>query len=112
MYSKLISAASLFSLASAANMVVQVGQSGDSFTPDTVTAAIGDTVTFQFTGSRHSVLQSTFEDPCTYMTGGFSVPVQGSQAEFIVNVTTTDSLYFYCSVLGHCSSGMVGIINP
>jgi hypothetical protein len=31
---------------------------------------------------------------------------------FRVTVTNTDPIFFYCSVEGHCSGGMVGVVNP
>lgn len=31
---------------------------------------------------------------------------------FQVNVTTTDPIFFYCSVGNHCKDGMVGVVNP
>ena len=53
----------------ATTFTVQVGQGGqDTFTPSTVTAAVGDIVTFKF-NSRHDVAQSTFDSPCKGATG-------------------------------------------
>jgi plastocyanin len=99
--------------ASAAVFQVKVGESGNQFQPSTVTAQVGDTVEFHFTGTLHSVVQSSFEAPCSYLANGFMVPPQSSSSKvFTVNVTSTSPEYFFCSVPGHCSGGMVGIINP
>jgi plastocyanin len=112
MFSNSVVIASLISLVTAANITIEVGQDGNSFTPSTITADIDDTVTFDFTGSRHDVVQSSFEDPCAPLSGGFYVPAQTMKAQFIVTINSTDPLYFYCSVGRHCGVGMVGIINP
>jgi plastocyanin len=112
MFSKLVSATSLISLVAAANVAVDVGTGGLVYAPNSVTAAVGDTVTFTFGGSFHSVVESTFDAPCTAKAGGFSVGAQSTAATFTINVTSTDPIYYYCSVAAHCSDGMVGIINP
>lgn len=43
-----------------------------SFQPNTVDAQPGDTVTFEFHQKNHTATQSTFNDPCTPMAGGFN----------------------------------------
>ena len=35
-----------------------------SFVPSHLTAQVGDTITFQFARGNHSVVRSTFENPC------------------------------------------------
>lgn len=65
---------------------VAVGQNGLTFTPDTLTAAVGDTVTFHFYPINHSVVQSSFEKPCTPINNGiFSgfVPSSAGVAVYI-----------------------------
>jgi len=101
----------LAGLASAANFQVKVGQGGYVYEPSTITAQVGDTVQFLFSGSTHDVVQSTVGSPCT-PNGGFSISPQSSTEVFTVNITSTDPMYFYCSVATHCNLGMVGIINP
>jgi len=92
---------------------IMVGEGGDVFMPNTVTnAMMGDTVTFMFSGSQHSVVESSFDQPCSPMTGGFSVGAQSKMINFTVNIMDTGTHWFYCSVPGHCNSGMVGVINP
>jgi len=110
---RLVSAASLLALASAANFDVQVGADGGlDFNPNVITAAVGDTVTYHFGGETHNVVEFDDTTPCQPLTGGFSIPPQGGTSTFVVNITSTDAKYFYCSVANHCASGMVGIINP
>jgi plastocyanin len=101
----------LSSIAAAANFDVNVGSNGDNFSPNTIKASVGDTVTFKFTSSPHDVVESTFDAPCTYKNAGIYAPISKSPTTFIVNVTSTDPTWFFCSVPGHCNSGMVGVIN-
>jgi plastocyanin len=48
----------------AAEQTILVGKGGDTFTPDTITAAQGDTVKFTFAATGHSVSASTYDSPC------------------------------------------------
>ncbi len=40
------------------------------YTPNTVTAAVGDVIHFTFLAKNHTVSQSTFAAPCQKMAGG------------------------------------------
>ena len=92
---------------------VMVGEGGNVFNPSTITGAMmGDTVKFMFSGVSHSVVESSFDEPCEPMSGGFSVGVQSKSINFTVNVMDSSTHWFYCSMPGHCNSGMVGVINP
>jgi plastocyanin len=105
---KLVSAASLLALASAANVDVQVGADGGlDYSPNTVTAAVGDTITFHFAGEIHDVVQFNDDTPCQPLSGGFSIPPQSGTSTFVVNVTSTNTEYFYCSVANHCAAGQL-----
>jgi len=103
-------------------IVVQAGFQGTVYTPQTVTAALNATVAFQFFGNVHTVTQSSFEEPCSPLPGGFhsgyirglnlTAPVQ------IWNLVVTNvnaPIWFFCATTSptfHCSDGMVGAINP
>ncbi|KAF2261751.1 hypothetical protein CC78DRAFT_427132, partial [Lojkania enalia] len=114
--------------------IVQVGGPADApltFQPDFVMAAKGDLVQFQFNMKNHSIVQSTFDQPCVPITNvmpnktdaffsGF-MPTnrtfgQTSKAgllTYTIRVTDdTKPIWFYCSQGMHCQSGMVGAINP
>ncbi|TFK26406.1 hypothetical protein FA15DRAFT_293332 [Coprinopsis marcescibilis] len=89
-----------------------------TFSPSSVTAPVGKLVTFFFPpGSVHSVTQSTFAAPCTYLAaasgnpGGFDSGLQTAGMKYTINITSTDPIYFYCKSADHCSQGMVGVIN-
>jgi len=122
----LVAAAAAFPLlASAADIVVQVGAGGLlAFSPTNVTAAVGDTISFQFQGKNHSVTQSTFANPCAIQTtpaqgidSGFQ-PVAANATElpqwsFTVN-NATAPLWFFCAQTNpavHCQKGMVFSVN-
>jgi plastocyanin len=49
---------------------VLVGNGGLVFTPNTVQAKVGDTINFHFYPTGHSVAESAFNSPCSYMKGG------------------------------------------
>jgi plastocyanin len=107
----LLLGAALSSLASAATVKVLVGSGGLKFVPNDIKAAVGDSIEFQFGATLHSVSQSTAAEPCAYLDGGFFSTTQVKTANFVINVTDTAPMYFYCSVPTHCAQGMVGIIN-
>jgi plastocyanin len=46
------------------------GSAGLVFVPDTVNAAVGDSVVFVFHSQNHTVTQSTFDTPCVKMAAG------------------------------------------
>lgn len=108
----MVNTLSLLALATGAiatTFTVQVGQSGDTFSPATVTAAVGDIVTFQFDG-EHDVASSAFGSPCTADNNIYSGMM--STGEFSVKINSTDPIWYFCSVSHHCQVGMVGVINP
>ncbi|KAL9710557.1 hypothetical protein Ac2012v2_006093 [Leucoagaricus gongylophorus] len=112
-------------------VTVQVGSTADAsggvfqFIPPSINAANGTIVNFQFSGmpGNHSVTQSTFNDPCTPVNGGFDsgwvfLPSAGLSPVPEWNLTITDDsrpIWFFCKQLlpaPHCIAGMVGAINP
>ncbi|KAF3037598.1 hypothetical protein E8E11_006471 [Didymella keratinophila] len=123
-------APAFLALASAAVHTVQVGQSGLVFVPETISAVQGDTVVFElFPG--HNVVEGDFGSPCQtddddFYSGPYSGTDSGAK-KFVVNVTSNDPVYYFCSVQRHCQyihptgsqanfidksrSGMVGGIN-
>lgn len=119
-------AAALVPLISAQRLFeVAVGQ-GDAllFQPESVQAAVGDSVMFVFYPKNHSVVQSTFEAPCVRK------PVNGSSpagiysgfmptaanasllSTYTIRINDTKPLWFYCSQGQHCKNGMSMVVNP
>jgi plastocyanin len=100
-------------LAAAEVFTVEVGDGGLVFEPKTLTVKTGDTVIFELY-PQHNVITGPFSSPCTptegdggFYSGPFSETDNGKK-KFVVNVTSEDAMYYYCSVQKHCENGMVG----
>ncbi|KAF3922556.1 hypothetical protein ABW21_db0206890 [Orbilia brochopaga] len=101
-------------------------RNGDSelvFTPEVIYQDVGEQVRFQFYPQNHSVAQSSLNSPCAPLGGassgagffsGFNSvdDIQGPNPTFMINITSSEPVYFYCAQGRHCQGGMVGIINP
>jgi len=106
---------SLAAIASAAVHTIDVGENGFKFEPETIdNVQQGDILIFHLY-PRHNVVQGAFDSPCTPSDGGFySGPfseTDDGKKKFVVNVTSNDPVYWYCSVEKHCENGMVGGAN-
>jgi plastocyanin len=93
-----------------------------AYSPNSVTAAVGDMVQFQFAGGNHTVTQSTFDQPCqpiamnSNVTGFFSgfMPVAAGStdtAAYTIAINNTTPIWVYCSQATHCQKGMNLVIN-
>ncbi|KAK3323249.1 extracellular serine-rich protein [Cercophora scortea] len=118
-HTSLIAAAALIAQATAATIRIDAGQGGWKFSPNSATAAKGDVLEFHFNGpTAHDVVAGDFNSPCKpATTGGFYSGIfregSGENANvFRVTVNSTDPIFYYCSIQGHCQSGMSGVINP
>jgi len=114
------------SSAASNTQTVVAGLGGESiltFSPSTIMAAPGTFVEFQFMPLNHSVAQSTFETPCspanssTFFAGfQFFTSTSAATNVFTVAINNTDPIWFFCPQttdgIHHCTSGMVGVINP
>lgn len=109
----------LASIARGAHHVVKVGENEKlEFVPESLKAAVGDTVEYQFFSKNHSVVQSRFDKPCQPLEDGFfsgfvptSSPKKSSRTTFTINIKDTKPRWVYCSQGNHCQSGMVHGIN-
>lgn len=88
------------------------------YTPESITANVGDQVQFIFMQKNHTVTQSTFAEPCRKMEGGMDSgfmpnPEGKAGVEWSMTVETTEPLWFYCKQQNgiHCGKGMVFAIN-
>lgn len=97
---------------------VVVGGPQDTFVPNSVVAAVGDIVQFQFSNGNHTVTQSTVDQACTPMDAGVHsghIPFEDGQTDvgtFNMPVTSTDPMFLYCATGPHCQNGQVMVINP
>jgi plastocyanin len=113
-------ASSTTASASSSVHTVDVGNNGNlAYSPNTITAAVGETVEFHFFAPSHSVAESEFNTPCLPPTNGagfFSGVISTSSGQntnvFTVTINDTNPIWFYCVIPTHCQSGMVGVINP
>ncbi|TFK71177.1 hypothetical protein BDN72DRAFT_895894 [Pluteus cervinus] len=92
------------------------------FSPSNISAAVGDTVTFEFRSGTHSVVQSDFLTPCQSLedssrTPGFSSGFRPTSAsttgfpQFQILINDTAPIWGFCGAPGHCGLGMVFSIN-
>ncbi|TVY49981.1 putative GPI-anchored cupredoxin [Lachnellula cervina] len=99
--------------------VIDVGEDGLTFSPNSTTAAVGDTIEFHFYPEKHSVAQSSFDSPCVplnngtgFWSGGFSTDSGENKEVFSVLINDTKPIWYYCAAPKHCQNGMAGVINP
>jgi len=100
--------------------LINVGNGLFTFAPDTINAAVGDTLEFHFFNSLHTVVQGDFDTPCSMgtqeSTGFNSGPIKnkadGTPDTFQVVVKDTTPMWFYCGTPTHCQAGMSGVVNP
>ncbi|KKY15781.1 putative serine-threonine rich [Phaeomoniella chlamydospora] len=104
--------------AATVHQVIVGGDAGLVYTPDSISAAVGDMVQFVFMAQNHTVTQSSFTSPCVSSKGldsGFVANANNSisPAPYLVfQVQTADPIWMYCRQTGHCGQGMTFSINP
>ncbi|KAF9466424.1 hypothetical protein BDZ94DRAFT_1251922 [Collybia nuda] len=105
----------------AGNMNIDVAFNGTfTFHPNNIVAPNGTLVTFWIPdqGFDHSITQSSFDAPCTYLNSSANSTTPGfdsglhSRMKFTINITDdTKPIWFHCKQILHCGMGMVGSIN-
>ncbi|KAH8694732.1 hypothetical protein BGZ61DRAFT_518133 [Ilyonectria robusta] len=103
-------------------ITVIVGGTQDTFVPNSVQAAVGDVIQFQFSSGNHTVTQSSADAPCTPLQlsdpaaiHSGHVPYEAGQTTvgtFNMPVTSTDPTFFYCATGPHCQNGQIMVLNP
>src|SRR5690242_5713631 len=105
--------------------LMKVGSGGFKFTPEQLfNVSAGDTVTFEFYGPDHSVVQAEYGNPCvpySYVDSdhagkGFWTELQfldpGQNSYFNITINDTAPIFFYCAAPNSCiEKYMVGAIN-
>lgn len=85
-------------------------------------AEIGSVIEFHFLPANHSVVESSFANPCqpkdhtSFFSGFFPVPAgSGKQSDEVFQVEVRDAkpIWFYCAQNNgnHCQKGMTGVVN-
>jgi len=104
--------------------VIKIGDNdgGLVIEPNSMKVEVGSMIQFQFHPKNHSVVRSTFDQPCIPIeqsqpgskVGFFSgfMPVKDKMGTFTIWVADKNPIWFYCSQGKHCQGGMVGVINP
>ncbi|KAF2640894.1 hypothetical protein P280DRAFT_518237 [Massarina eburnea CBS 473.64] len=108
-----------------ATYTVKVGSGGFKYEPaELKDVNVGDTVSFEFYPSNHSVARAEYGSPCVpyEYTGkgkvGFwsDTQVVGSVDQlthYPLKINTTDPIFYYCAAPGSCTTHeMIGVINP
>ncbi|KAJ7349148.1 hypothetical protein DFH08DRAFT_743009 [Mycena albidolilacea] len=109
-------------IARSAVINVTVGGTGViAYTPNQVTANVGDVIQFVFKQKNHTITRSTLASPCSPLVGagafdsGF-VPVDAAATDNFrlaqLTVEDTNPIWIYCRQAGHCAQGMVFAVNP
>lgn len=103
-------------------ITVIVGGTQDTFVPNSVQAAVGDVIQFQFSSGNHTVTQSSADAPCTPLQlsdpaaiHSGHVPYEAGQTTvgtFNMPVTSADPTFFYCATGPHCQNGQIMVLNP
>jgi hypothetical protein len=102
---------------------VDVGKNGLTYSPPFITTSEGDWVEMRFFAKNHTLVQSSFKDPCTPLVNGIFAGFHPSTITanstgtvtfdtIKFQVDTSSPLWFYCAQANHCQSGMTFAINP
>ncbi|KAH9835690.1 uncharacterized protein C8Q71DRAFT_709593 [Rhodofomes roseus] len=122
----ILAALALASAVSAAvhDVIVGSANADQIYTPSFLSASVGDQITFQFKQANHTVTQSSLNDPCHKISGGFDsgfMFVPSNQTDnfptYTITVNDTKPIWVYCrqaddTPKSHCGNGMVFAVNP
>ncbi|KAJ7160380.1 hypothetical protein C8R46DRAFT_1223855 [Mycena filopes] len=124
-YTKVLSLLALIPSILAVDHAVQVGAGNAlAFSPTTIVAAVGDTVTFTVVSRNHSITTTNFSGAvCPPPVGGvgpngfdsgFLSDLDGSLPSFTYTVVDTAPHFGACmqAAGAHCRAGMTFAINP
>ncbi|KAE9987585.1 hypothetical protein EG328_002226 [Venturia inaequalis] len=94
---------------------VTAGKGGvKRFDPESLVVPPGSKVVFQFYPGHNSVVQGSFDKPCSPSSNVafYSGDVDSDSQIFTISVDDKDPIWFYSGSSTHCEEGMVGVINP
>ncbi|EPT04198.1 hypothetical protein FOMPIDRAFT_1113904 [Fomitopsis schrenkii] len=106
------------------DVIVGSANAAQIYTPSFLSASAGDQITFHFEQANHTASQSSFNDPCHKINGGFDsgfmfVPSNqtGNFPTYTITVNDTKPIWVYCrqgddTPKSHCGNGMVFAVNP
>jgi plastocyanin len=96
---------------SAANHNVVVGGNTQRFTPNQLSIAVGDTITFSNAGGTHNVASEAAGFRCAATCSGNGGNVSSSSWVSVVTFNQPGSFDFFCEAHGEPGSGMAGSVN-
>ncbi|KAF8599527.1 hypothetical protein BDV93DRAFT_560330 [Ceratobasidium sp. AG-I] len=96
---------------------VAVGKGGKPrYNPQYVHAKVGDTIRFEFFPREHSVTETSFDNPCHEINGGYDTGLitfsKYRNMTRTYKVTKQQPQFFYSSAHYACVAGMVFAVNP
>ncbi|KAJ7896527.1 Cupredoxin [Mycena leptocephala] len=124
MFSKVLFLTLIPSILAASHAVTVGANNALAFSPTTIVADVGDTITFTVVSRNHSVTSASFSGAvCPPPVGGvgpngfdsgFLSDLDGSQPTFTYTVVDTDPHFGACmqAAGAHCRAGMTFAINP
>ena len=94
--------------------IIEISQTGFSYSPENGTAAPGDTLRFTWSGGTHTV--TTGSNCAAGDFDGFSFDEPLSMANPLVEIVIpndfTGDIEYFCNIAAHCSSfGMIGFVT-
>ncbi|KAF5361484.1 hypothetical protein D9758_006229 [Tetrapyrgos nigripes] len=99
-----------------------MGKKGIGFDPSVIHPVAGDHIVFEFRSGQHSVVESSYDTPCTPANGGFnsevqtvpdSTPVDADDLPTVtLAVTDSSPRWFFDQAGGKCQQGGVLAVNP
>ncbi|KAK4505151.1 hypothetical protein PRZ48_003114 [Zasmidium cellare] len=93
--------------------VIDVGGADLVYSPNAIFAGIGDLVSFNFLQKNHTVVESSFANPCVPLDDGIFADFHvGGSGSFTIELKDTKPHWLYCAQAKHCQAGMVAVINP
>ncbi|KAF2159456.1 hypothetical protein M409DRAFT_31959, partial [Zasmidium cellare ATCC 36951] len=90
--------------------VIHVGGADLVYNPNAIFAQPGDLVSFNFLQKNHTVVESSFNNPCVPLHDGIFAGFHSGS--FTVEIKDTKPHWLYCAQAKHCQAGMVAVINP
>ncbi|KAF7545465.1 hypothetical protein G7Z17_g9146 [Cylindrodendrum hubeiense] len=103
-------------------ITVIVGGAQDTFVPNSVTAAVGDVIQFQFSSGNHTVTQSAEGAACQPLQLTDAAAVHSGHVPYVegqttvgtfnMPVTSADPTFYYCATGPHCQEGQIMVVNP
>ncbi|KAF2129036.1 hypothetical protein P153DRAFT_30543 [Dothidotthia symphoricarpi CBS 119687] len=104
---------------------IKVGSGGYKLDPDSISnVSVGDTVTFEFFPSGHSIIRAAYGSACVpfeytardrigFYSGPMMIDKVSDTVLWSITINSTEPIFYYCGADTSCDIQlMVGVINP